>query len=197
MIIGLTGTLGSGKTTIAQYLKNKSFQYITISDLVREEAQKRNLPIERQVLQDIGNEMRKLHGNEYWAKKVLERINLNDKWIIDGIRNPGEIEELKKLKQFILVGIDAPLKIRLDRIQERKGILSERKHSDPNSIDEIKKLEERDRGLNESSFGQHVEKCLELADYKISTDMSEEETFRIVNEIIQKVKNISLKKLDK
>src|SRR3990167_8089786 len=107
MIIGFTGTFGSGKTTIANYLKSKNFNYITLSDLVREEAQKQNLPIEREILQNVGNEMRRLNGNGYWAELAVKRINLNENWVIDGIRNPGEIKVLKKIQGSMLIALDA------------------------------------------------------------------------------------------
>ncbi|MEK6922845.1 MAG: dephospho-CoA kinase [Nanoarchaeota archaeon] len=185
MIIGLTGTFGSGKTTVADYLKSKNFSYITLSDLVREQAQKQDLPIEREILQNIGNKMRKLHGNGYWAQQALKKINNKNNWIIDGIRNPGEVEVLRKIKNFTLIALDAPIEIRIKRITERKGIRSERKHSDPNNIEEIKRLEARDRGEKESETGQQVEKCIELADYKINTNTSIEETLKTIGRILK------------
>ena len=57
MIIGLTGTMGSGKEEVSLYLQQRGFQCITLSSLIREEAEKRNLPIEREILQNMGNEL--------------------------------------------------------------------------------------------------------------------------------------------
>jgi len=188
MIIGITGTFGSGKTTITNHLIKRNFKFITISDLVREKAKKQNLPIERKILQDLGNKMRKLYGKNYWAKKSLERINIKKDWIIDGIRNPGEIEEFKKIPNFILISLDAPLEVRIKRILGRKKTKSKRKYSDPNDIKEIKKLEERDRGINESPFGQQVMECIKLADYKINTNKSIKETIKIIDKILSKFK---------
>ncbi len=185
MIIGFTGTFGSGKTTIANYLKSRNFSYITLSDLVREEAQKQNLPIEREILQNIGNEMRRLNGNGYWAELAIKRINLGDNWVIDGIRNPGEINALKKIPNFMLIALDAPIEIRLKRITERKRVRSERKHSDPKDFEEIKKLEARDRGLNEPKEGQQVAQCIAIADFNIDTNQEIEETIAKIEEILQ------------
>ena len=39
--IGVTGTLGSGKDTLAAYLVSKGFEHISLSDLIREELKKK------------------------------------------------------------------------------------------------------------------------------------------------------------
>ena len=82
------------------------------------------------------------------------------------------------------MGLDAPLEIRIKRITGRKSAKSERKYSDPDNIDEIKKLEERDRGLNEDSFGQQVQECIKLADYKINTNKPIKETIKEIDKIL-------------
>lgn len=189
MIIGLTGTIGSGKGTFSNYLKQKGFNYVSISDAVREEARMRDLAITREVLQNLGNLMREKYGNNYWAKKTLEKINKNKNWIIDGIRNIGEVEELKKLPNFVLVGIDASEEIRLKRIERRNKSLEEgRKDSDPKNKEELKKVELRDRGFKEPEYGQQVLKCLGLADFQIINDSSLEDFYKKIDEILEKIK---------
>ena len=96
MIIGLTGRIASGKGEIAEFLKEKGFEYYTISQAVREEASKIKIPITRESLQDVGDLIRKYEGTSGWIKRIIQKINLSKNQIIDGIRNPGEIEELKK-----------------------------------------------------------------------------------------------------
>ena len=184
MILGFTGTFGSGKTTIADYLKAKGFQFITISDLVREEARKRGLSIERKVLQDIGNEMRERYGVGFWAKKVLEKINKETDCVVDGIRNPGEIEELRKVPGFVLLSFDAPVEERLKRLVDKEGVRKERADSDPTDVKEIRRLEVRDRGEGEPLFGQQVGRCMEMADFKVETNQGVEFTLEEIEKII-------------
>ena len=183
MIIGLTGTIGSGKSSIALYLQNKGFQYITISDIIREEAIRKGIFIKRKELQDLGNQMRKLKGNNYWARQVLKKISQDENWIIDGIRNLGEVEELRELKNFILIGIDAPEELRLIRAKRRN---SERVSSDPKDMEELKHLEARDRGIGEPDYGQQVLKCLQVADHTIINDKSLDELHSKINQLLQK-----------
>ena len=43
IIIGLTGTLGAGKGTVAEFFTNKSFNYTSCSDYLRRELKKRKI----------------------------------------------------------------------------------------------------------------------------------------------------------
>lgn len=187
MIIGLTGTMGSGKSEISRYLKTKGFNYISISDLIREELLKRNSPLKRENLQNLGNELRKQYGNNYWAKKVIEKIDLNKDFIIDGIRNLGEIEELRSTPNFYLVGIDSPESLRLIRIKRRKRIIDGRINSDPKENSELRGVELRDRGFNEPEHGQQVLKCIEIANFTIINDSSLDELKNEINKILEKI----------
>lgn len=97
MIIGLTGSMGCGKGEIVNILQKKGFEYITLSSMVREEARLRGIPEEREKLMEVGNSMRAEGGVGILAKKALQKIvsSAQDKWVVDGIRNPAEIDELK------------------------------------------------------------------------------------------------------
>lgn len=165
--LGITGTVSSGKSTVKDCFEkmNLNFIYTSLSDAIREEATKRNLDHSREVLVSIGNELREKYGTGIWAKKILEKFSsLESKYdvvLIDGIRNPGEIEELKKDPGFYLLGIDASFNIRWERIQKRN------RQGDPQNKEEFKKLDYADRGFNQDQKTQQVEKCLEYADYLI------------------------------
>ena len=58
-VLGISGTNGSGKDAIAKFIENNyGFLFVSVSDLLRDEAKKRNLPIERSVLRSISKEWR-------------------------------------------------------------------------------------------------------------------------------------------
>jgi len=179
MIIGITGPIASGKSEVARVLIDKGFIRHSLSDEVREEARKRGMPIERKVLQDIGNEMRKKEGLSYWAKRVVSKITTENNYIVDGIRNPGEIEELQKLGNFILIGVKAPMERRVEWIKERH------KDSDPNTIEGITFIDSRDRGKGEEVAGQQVDACYEKIDLEIINDGSLEELRKKIEGIIE------------
>src|SRR3989338_4658196 len=158
MIVGITGPIASGKSVFAEMLVERGFIRMTLSEEVREECKLRGLPIERKVLQDLGNELRIKHGTGYWARRLLAKVKADKNYIIEGIRNPGEIEELRKERNFVLIGFTAPEDLRL------KWILKRNKDSDPKTIEEIRTSDRRDRGIGESAHGQQSEACFAMAD---------------------------------
>ena len=173
----MTGRIASGKTGVAEILKKNGFEYYTISQKVREVAGKINLPIKRESLQDFGNLIRKYEGNGAWIKRIVAE-NLKDmenkNYLIDGIRNPGEVEELKKTGNFLLISIDAPFEERYLRVIKRN------KESDPKEREEFIKIDARDFG-EENPEGQQVGKCMAMADFQIMNNS----TFEKLNEQIE------------
>jgi len=181
MIIGIVGPIASGKNLATDILVEKEFIVKNFSDAVREEAKKRGLPIERKVLQDIGNVMREKYGNGYWATKILEGVDLKKNYVFTGIRNPGEIEELKKITGFVLIGIDAPIERRL------KWIIARNKDSDPKTEEGVRLIDARDRGIGEKSSGQQSQACFEVADHYIYNNGSLEELRDKVERLLVKL----------
>jgi dephospho-CoA kinase len=179
MIIGITGPIASGKTVLVEMLIEKGFIYQKLSEEVREEAKKLGVPIERKALQDLGNAMREKFGNSYWAERIIGRIEPGKNYVIDGIRNPGEVEAFKKLGSFFLIGVDAAIEKRL------QWILARNKDSDPKTLEEIKAMDARDR---EASHGQQSEKCYGMADVYISNDGTFEDLARKMGELLEELK---------
>ena len=177
MIIGLTSLSGAGKTTVSEYLVKKGFEYYSLSDILREELKKKGKEITRENLQEIGNELRRIHGNSVLAEKTLEKIRLGKNYVIDSIRNPSEIEALKKNKDFSLVFIDAPISTRFNRIKARK------REQDPETFEEFRKSEEKELQSKDSS-NQQLIKCREMADINIINDSTIEELYQKIEKML-------------
>ncbi len=182
MIIGITGPIASGKSVLVEMLIEKGFTYFGLSDEVRDEARKAGIAIERKALQDYGNSMREKFGNDYWAKRIIAKVNPEKNYIIDGIRNPGEVEALRKLGSFVLIGISAPIERRLTWIKNRNH------DSDPKTIDEIMAMEARDRGVGEAGHGQQSGKCYEMADVFIENNGTFEELEKKISDLLEDLK---------
>ena len=184
MIIGLTGRIASGKGVVSDFFKEKGFEYLSLSQEVREEAKKRGILIERKNLQDLGNLMRKEESSGALAKRIIKKINKNKNYIIDGIRNTGEIQELKKQfkDDFYLISLDADLKMRWRNTQNRG------KESDPKTYEEFLKADKRDFEENLEN-GQQVKKCMELADYSLLNNSTIEELNKKIEKIYEEIKD--------
>ena len=107
MIIGLTGKNAAGKGELAAHLKSKGFHYFSLSDALRDEATKQNLEHSRDSLIKLGTEMREKFGKGVLAERINDKISKleNKKIVVDSIRHPGEIKELRKNDGFVLHGI--------------------------------------------------------------------------------------------
>jgi dCMP deaminase len=179
MIIGLTGSLASGKGIVSDFLKEKSFVYLSLSNELRQVASEKGIEINRKNLQDLGNYLRKENGSGVLAELVVKKIIQNNykNVVIDGIRNPKEIEVLRKLKNFYLISVDANVDIRFERMKKRN------RENDPKTWEEFLQVDSRDKGIGEEASGQNVAKCMEQSDFFIMNNLDLNSTKKRVEEI--------------
>ena len=160
MIIGLTGYIGSGKGTVVEILNKLGFSSVTFSDILREELRNKGIEITRDALRDTGNKIRLQEGNEALAIRIIDKIKEQGGkyWVIDGFLNPGEIQEFRQFKDFILLGISADLEVRFERLSKRG------REKDSKDFEEFKKVDARDRGVGEEEHGLQRGTCFKMAD---------------------------------
>jgi dephospho-CoA kinase len=184
MILGLTGTMASGKDAIAEILKKKGFIVLSLSDEVREEAKARSIEITRENLQNLGNEMRKESGNGILAQRILKKVGDPQKhYIINGIRNTAEVAELKNWPSFYLMAVDSPQQTRFQKMIMRN------RASDPKNFYDFMRLDAVDQGLNQEESGQQTKECMKLADYYIFNEYTPERLTDKVSFMIQQILN--------
>ena len=176
--IGLTGTFAAGKGAVIETVKKllgKKAASFSTSDFVREEAAKRGMSLERNNLQAIANELRASRGNGVLAEMALERAKTLPPHakivLVDGIRNPGEVETLRKAlgKNFRLWAVDAPIELRYERVKQRA-----RAGEHLLSFTEFKASEEKER-RGAIAAGQSIDACMALADDLIENNGSLDE----------------------
>lgn len=169
----------------------------------------------RKTLQDMGDELRRRYGRDVLAKRAIKVLsstgpaasflpvnappmNTGDarcrepflsrhpsKFIIEGIRNTAEVEYLKSLPNFILIGIKANRELRFRRLLQR------RKHWDPKNWEEFLIVDRRDLGVRQQREGQQVGKCLAYCDY-ILTNNKDLNDFQIkVKKLLKKIIKIN------
>lgn len=188
--IGLSGLMGCGKGEVARLLAPWGFRSLSLGDMVREEAAKLGRPVSRTEMQDIGNRLRIEGGAGALGARVREKITganpPHPLWLIDGIRNPLEIIELRRLPNFFLLFIDARHDILLDRLSHRARV------TDLASADELERRLRREWGEGEPPEGQHVGKCKELADEIIPNNDSLEALQQLLEITLEKFRKGAL-----
>lgn len=167
MIIGLTGPMASGKSTVVAALRKWGFHLVTLSDMVREECRRRGWPEEREQLMAVGQSLREEFGAGVLGARALEKIEKEggDKWVVDGIRNPAEVKALRANPDFILIANTAPEDLIVSRILSRK------RADDTLEKEVIRRKLRREMGEGEPPDGQQVAKCMEMADYSFENTM--------------------------
>lgn len=167
MILGLTGSYGAGKDTVAEVLMERGFVHISFSDLIREELQKMNMPITRDSLTIMGNELRTSYGADILARLALEQIEKEKSYVFTSIRNPAEVKKLQEQPHFTLINVTAPEEVRLERLRTRN------RENDPTTMEELREKEAREK--SEKSTDQQLHKVAEMATITIVNDTTVEE----------------------
>lgn len=120
-IIGLAGTNGAGKDVVGHTLAlNDNYLFVSVSDLLREEAKKRGLTPDRENLRTISAEWRRGQGLGVLVDRAYELFQeLSDKYdglIMASLRNGHEADRVHELGGT-MVWVDAPVEVRYERIQ--------------------------------------------------------------------------------
>ena len=121
MIIGLTGTNGSGKTVAAEHLQRKGFHFFSLSDVIREALAAKGLPPDRENLIKAGNRLRADYGPGVLARRTSRKMRSDQNYVVDSIRSPAEVRVLRRAARFHLLHLDAPRRLRYERVVARGG----------------------------------------------------------------------------
>lgn len=184
IFIGVVGQIASGKGRLVDCLiKEHGFTSFSLSSVVHDELRKQGITdFTRKTLQDIGDELRKKYGSAVLAKRAIEATRNKKKIVIEGIRNPAEVEYLKKLPDFTLVAIKSIRKLRYNRLLKRA------KPWDPKTWNEFLVVDRRDLGIGQKASGQQVGKCLAYADFTILNNEDIGSLNKKIKKLLDKIK---------
>ena len=157
MIIGLTGKNGGGKGEVVKFLAERGFQALSLSDVLREELQRLGKPVTRELLIDLGNQLRKDSGPGALAERIFARLDPEKNYVIDSIRNPAEVQVFRRRRDFLLANIQAPQKLRFERLRQRG------REKDPPTFEEFLALEAKEAESSELNH-QQLNQTISLAD---------------------------------
>ncbi len=177
MIIGLTGKNGSGKTEVSNYLQSRGFEYYSLSDAIRDEIRSRGQEISRDILINVGTELREKFGPGILAERILRHLDNDRNYVIDSIRNPHEVDALRKRDDFTLLAIEADQATRFERSRARA------RESAAQTLQQF--MEEEARELeSENPANQQLLATQKKADLVVANDGTLEELHRRMDTIL-------------
>jgi dephospho-CoA kinase len=125
-IVCLTGMPGSGKSTVAESLKEIGFAVITMGDVVRDEVKRMNIVPTDMNLGNLMLKLRKQLGPGAIAHLILNEIekrgsrgDATRRIAVDGIRSVAEVEILQTIGRVRLLAIHSSANIRFEHLKKR------------------------------------------------------------------------------
>jgi len=176
-IIGLVGSLASGKETIKKYLAEKyQAKDCRFSSILRDILARLTIPNSRENLQKISTVLRANFGEDLLASAIANDASKLDADIvvIDGVRRFTDIEHLKDLPNFILIKIDADPKLRYERMKLRNE-----------NIGDDKKTFEEFIKDHEAEADKQIPEVMKSAKYEIINDGTFEELYKKIEEMVK------------
>lgn len=120
MIVGITGSFGAGKGYVANYLVNeKKFAHYSARSFIIEEIERRGLPVDRDSMTSVANDLRATFGPTYIFEQLVQRAKVaGGDAVIESIRAVAEARYIKE-QGGVVLGIDAAPQVRYERIVKR------------------------------------------------------------------------------
>ncbi len=182
-IIGITGTLGAGKGTIVDYLREHyGYKHYSVRGYLIEEANRRGMEqLNRDTFVIVANDLRATHSPSYITDQLYLQAKENgENAIIESVRTPGEVESLRQHDHFLLFGVDADPKIRYERIVGRGS------ETDKVSYETFIENEEREMSSTDPNH-QNIGRCMQMADYVFQNNGDFDDLYRQLEEVIHHI----------
>ena len=155
-LVLVTGMPGSGKSVLSSLAREMGLPVYVMGDVIREEAARRGIPATPDNLNKLARQLRKEHGEDIVARRILEKLERDDPGfaVVDGVRSLREVEVLGRYGETVVVAVHASPRTRFERLR-RRG-----RPGDPSSWEEFRR-----RDLTELGFS--LGWVIALADYML------------------------------
>jgi dephospho-CoA kinase len=179
LVLGITGSRGSGKDTVANYLRSKyRFRILTYTnDVLSPILKKRGLDVTRENLINLALEMRRKNGKDALTVEMCRKIKHEGFWAISGVRYPEEHDYFRKCfnGDFRLVDVECSAKKRHERVVRRgtKG--------------EAGMTFEKFMEIEEKETERIIEETVKLADFRINNNGTISQLNRKIDDLAKKL----------
>jgi dephospho-CoA kinase len=123
LVLGITGKRGSGKDTVAEYLRKRyGFRVLTYTNHVLAPIlEKERKAVTRKNLMNLALEMRKSKGKHILTELICKKIERKGMWAVSGVRYPDEYDHFKRNfeEDFKLINVECGAKKRYERVRKR------------------------------------------------------------------------------
>ncbi len=179
IIIGIVGEMGSGKSTVTNYIKEryKASSY-KFSDILKDILEKLSLPVTRENLIDLFLILASRFGEEVLARPMKKAVDTdtNSYIVVEGIRRPANISLLQELPHFYLIGITSDTRVRFDRIHNRH------ERSDDQELNYHEFLEDHKKETEIYAL-----QMAEQAQFQITNNGGTKELYEQIDEVLQHI----------
>lgn len=191
MILGLTGGIATGKSTAANYFREKKIEIICADEIAKDIINQ----------DEILNQISIIFGKDMISEKKVDRKKLREKIfkdtesvkMLNSITHPAIIEKIKqeieKKKQNEILVVDIPLLFegKYEFLVEKTLLISCEKQS------QIERVQKRDSVSKENAINiinnqMSIEKKKKLADFIVENNGTIEEFHEQLEKILEKIK---------
>lgn len=189
MIIGITGTIGSGKDTLMELLKNEyGFKHYSVRKYLTERLEEEGIEINRTAMTLLANSIREENHPAYIIEQLFNKAKSEGgNAVIESIRTPGEVEFLKEHSDFHLIAVDADPNLRYERVQERRTV------TDRVDFNTFMAEEQREMN-NEEPHMQNIAACVRVAQFKFRNNATVDMFYKRVRKTLDQKLNLEKQK---
>ncbi|MCK9470944.1 MAG: dephospho-CoA kinase [Bacilli bacterium] len=194
MVIGITGSIASGKSTVTRYLREQGYQIIDSDEIVHKLYEEDN--VIKKIASSFSSEI--LENGKVDRKKLGQIIfnNKDKRLILNSIIHPLVIKKIKektssykgKLENIIFVDIPLLYEENLEHLVDKVIVIY------LNQTKQIKRLMARD-SIDEEYAIKKIKASMNLevkkakADYVIDNSFDLSNTYKETDEVLRRIKN--------
>ena len=174
LVLGVTGSPGTGKSTVAQYLNDEhDFTIFESSSIIKARAKFDGLKlVDRAGYDSFFRNQQNIHGKS-WLADLMIKSDVGNV-VQSGLRAKYDFLRIKEAGG-VVIALSCPPQICIDRIDTSNP-------KNPQTVDEYVEHQLIEESIND--FGTHTNWCVNNADYNIDTSQPIADTLHLVSEVV-------------